>query len=88
MAMTALRRERVGDDVMPLPTEVVALIERVVRQSPSNDLPTMVSEVLETMAGSDPNKLLAWMKSYGGAAEFIKDIQIETKRQKSQRAQA
>lgn len=83
MAMT-LRNERVGDCTVPLPSEVVSVIGTIVKKRPSSEVTAIVSEVIESLAGSDPDKLLAWIKSCGTPGEFIKAIQDETRRAKKE----
>ena len=65
MATTLQRSERVGDEV-PLPSEVVKIIEKTIKERPENDVPTIVSEVVETLAGTDPDNVVAWSRSARG----------------------
>lgn len=83
MVMTLPNEKGVGN-MASLPTEVVSAIEKKIKQRPSNDVPAIVSEVVETFAGMDPDKLLAWFKSAGGPSEFVQLLFEETRRIKSE----
>ena len=76
------RSEGVGSQ-MALPSEVTTVIANIVKQRPSNDVAAIVSEVIETLAGKDPDKILAWIKNAGGTSGFVQEIQAETRRLKS-----
>jgi hypothetical protein len=81
MPMT-LRSERVGE-AMALPTEVLSAIADVVKKRPGSDIPAIVSEVVETLAGKDPDKIVALIKSAGGAKGFVDAIVTEARRLRS-----
>jgi hypothetical protein len=68
---------------MPLPTEVITTIADIIKRRPSSDVTAIVSEVIETLAGKDPNWLLSTFKAAGGPSEFVKAINDEIRRLKS-----
>lgn len=79
---TLTKRERVGEQ-MTLPSEVIATIQSIVKDRPSDEVPVIVSEVIETLAGRDPNWLLSVIKSAGGPSALVQAISEETRRLKS-----
>jgi hypothetical protein len=80
MAMTLKREEAVS---MALPSEVLTCVADIVRRNPSAEILSIVKEVIETMAGKDPSKLLALFKAAGGPSELIQQIDAEARRLKS-----
>jgi hypothetical protein len=68
---------------MPLPTEVLTVVADIVKRRPDNDIAAIVSEVIETMGGKDPNKIAALIKACGGPREFVHAVLEEARRLKS-----
>lgn len=81
MAMTA-RRERVSED-MTLSPELQKAIAETIKRRPNSEIPAVVSEVIETVGGKDPNLIVQAIKATGGPREFVQEIQHEIRRLKS-----
>lgn len=72
-----------GGDVVSLPNEITTAIRDTVKLRPTNDPVTILSEVIETVAGKNPDIIVAAMENAGGPTPFIQALLAEVKRVKS-----
>lgn len=68
---------------MALSSELQKSIIEAVKRRPDTDIPIIVSEVLETLGGQDPNLIVQAIKSSGGPRELVQEVQAEIRRIKS-----
>ena len=69
--------------MITLPTEVLALISTLVRRHPQQEVETLVSEVVSTLAGQTPNLLLPLVRSSGSLDVVITAIAEAVERAKA-----
>lgn len=82
MAMT-LKKERASEQVMSLSPEIQKAIADTIKLRQNSEISAVVSEVIETLGGQDPNLIVRAIKSAGGPREFVQEIQTEIRRLKS-----
>ena len=59
---------------MSLPPEIRAVADALVREVPPKEIHEIIAEVVENLAGKNPDVLVSAIREEGGTAEFVRTL--------------